>query len=331
MSTPVFRFSTAPMMEWTDRHWRRFARCLTKRALLYTEMVTAAALVHGNLEQLIEHSAEEYPLALQIGGSDPEQLHTAVMAVKDRGFYEINLNIGCPSDRVQAGCFGAALMADPGRVSECLLAMQAAAGHDGPEITAKIRLGINDQSVEETLPLFVAMLNRSGIKRVIIHARIAILGGLTPKQNRDVPPLNYSLVEQIKQQFPNLMIILNGGIQTIESGIQSAESLDGFMMGRAAYQTPQELLKVDPLIYGVPAPHEDARSALLAYRPYLESQLAKGLPLKHLSRHLVGLYHEVPGARRFRQILSEQAHLPGADWSVIECALDAVRENHSHA
>lgn len=319
------------MMEWTDRHWRRFARCLTKRALLYTEMVTAQALIHGRIEQLIEHSDTEHPLALQIGGSNPQELHDAVMRVRDLGFCEINLNLGCPSDRVQAGCFGASLMADPGRVSECLHAMQTASGNSGPEITAKIRLGINDQNIEQTLPEFIFMLDSSNIKRIIIHARIAILGGLSPKQNRDIPPLNYSLVNQIKTQFPHLAIVLNGGIQTVEAGMDICRELDGMMMGRAAYQQPQELLKVDPLIFGQNPPHANAEEALLAYRPYVEEHLAKGFPLKHLTRHLVGLYHEVPGARRFRQILSEQAHLPDANWSVIEQAMDAVREREKHA
>jgi tRNA-dihydrouridine synthase A len=319
------------MMEWTDRHWRRFARCLTKRALLYTEMVTAQALIHGRIEQLIEHSDVEHPLALQIGGSNPQELHDAVMRVRDLGFCEINLNLGCPSDRVQAGCFGASLMADPVRVSECLHAMQTACGNSGPEVTAKIRLGINDQDIEKTLPEFILMLESSKIKRIIIHARIAILGGLSPKQNRDIPPLNYSLVNQIKAQFPHLAIVLNGGIQTVETGMDLCRNMDGMMMGRAAYQNPQELLKVDPLIFGQNPPHATAEEALLAYRPYVEEHLTKGFPLKHLSRHLVGLYHEVPGARRFRQILSEQAHLPEANWSVIEQALDAVREREKHA
>jgi len=331
MQIPAHRFSTAPMMEWTDRHWRRFARCLTRRALLYTEMVTAAALVHGRTEQLIEHDAAEYPLALQIGGSKPDELHAAVLRVRDQGFCEINLNLGCPSDRVQAGCFGAALMADPIRVAECLSAMRTASGSEGPEITAKIRLGIDDQVIDETLPQFLEMLNSSNIERIIIHARIAILGGLSPKQNRDVPPLNYSLVTQMKRQFPHLKIILNGGLQTVESGLEYMDSLDGIMMGRAAYQNPQELLKVDPVIFSEPAPHNSARDALMAYRPYVEKHLEKGWPLKHLSRHLVGLYHQVPGARRYRQILSEEAHLPGADWAVIERALNAVSEVSTHA
>lgn len=327
---PEHRFSTAPMMEWTDRHWRMFARQLTRRALLYTEMVTAQALVHGNLDYLTAHHPDEYPLALQIGGSDPEVLRQATERVRALGFCEINLNLGCPSDRVRAGCFGAALMADPERVSDCLMAMQNGSGSKGPEITAKIRLGIDDQPIEETLPRFVEMLRRAGIARVIVHARIAILGGLSPKQNRDIPPLRYDLVHALKRQFPDLKIILNGGLNTLTECQTEGQGLDGVMVGRAAYHNPQLLMSVDPLMYHAEAPHQNARDALLAYRPYVESQLQAGFPLKHLSRHLVGLYHLVPGARRFRQVLSEEGHRPGADWGVIARALDQINHLESH-
>jgi len=319
-----FRFSTAPMMEWTDLHWRVFARTLTRRALLYTEMVTAPALIHGDLERLTEHSVAEYPLALQIGGSNPDELYQATSRVKKMGFYEINLNLGCPSDRVQAGCFGAALMANLGQVSECFHAMQNAVDSNGPKITAKIRLGIDDQNPNETLPLFLDMLNCSNINHVIIHARKAILGGLSPKQNREIPPLNYGLVHQMKNNFPQMEIVLNGGLKTLDQCIAELGSLDGVMVGRAAYQTPQILLDVDRKIFNDEPPHQTAYEALISYRPYVEKVLAQGFPLKHLTRHLVGLYHEVPGARQYRRILSERAHLPGADWSVIEDALAAI-------
>jgi tRNA-dihydrouridine synthase A len=312
------------MMEWSDRHWRVFARTLTKKALLYTEMVTASALVHGDLEKLTEHSPSEYPLALQIGGSNPDELYQATARVKDLGFCEINLNLGCPSDRVQAGCFGAALMANPEQVSECFHAMLNAAGPNGPKITAKIRLGIDDQNPNETLPLFLDMLNRSNINHVIIHARKAILSGLSPKQNREIPPLNYELVHQMKSNFPHMEIVLNGGLKTLDQCIAELGSLDGVMVGRAAYQTPQILLDVDREIFNDEPPHQTAYDALISYRPYVEKVLAQGFPLKHLTRHLVGLYHEVPGARQYRRILSERAHLPGADWSVIENALAAI-------
>ena len=312
------------MMDWSDRHWRVFARTLTKKALLYTEMVTASALVHGDLEKLTEHSPSEYPLALQIGGSNPDELYQATARVKDLGFYEINLNLGCPSDRVQAGCFGAALMANPIQVSECFSAMLAASGSNGPKITAKIRLGIDDQNPEETLPEFMDMLNYSNINHVIIHARKAILGGLSPKQNREIPPLNYKLVHQMKTNFPNMEIVLNGGLKTLDQCIAELGSLDGVMVGRAAYQTPQILLDVDRKIFNDEPPHQTAYEALISYRPYVEKVLAQGFPLKHLTRHVVGLYYEVPGARRYRRILSERAHLPGADWSVIEDALAAI-------
>ena len=324
MELNPFRFSTAPMMEWTDRHWRVFARTLTRKALLYTEMITARALIHGDLERLTEHSPAEYPLALQIGGSNPDELYQATNRVKDMGFYEINLNLGCPSDRVQAGCFGAALMADPKRVSECLSAMRDASGSSGPKITAKIRLGINDQNPEHSLPQFMDMLNDSKINHVIIHARTAILGGLSPKQNREIPPLNYDLVHHMKKQFPKIEIVLNGGLKTIDQCQAELGSLDGVMIGRAAYQTPQILLQVDRQFFHEDPPNHNAFGALLSYRPYVESLLALGLPLKHLTRHLVGLYHQVPGARNYRRILSERAQLPGADWAVIEEALAAI-------
>ncbi len=319
-----FRFSTAPMMEWTDRHWRVFARTLTGKALLYTEMVTAQALIHGDLERLTEHSPAEHPLALQIGGSNPDELYQATNRVKDMGFYEINLNLGCPSDRVQAGCFGATLMANPKRVSECLSAMRDASGSNGPKITAKIRLGIDDQNPEYTLPYFMSMLNDSEINHVIIHARKAILGGLSPKQNREIPPLNYELVHQMKKQFPEMEIVLNGGLKTIRQCQAELGSLDGVMIGRAAYQTPQILLEVDRQFFHEDPPNRNAFNALLSYRSYVENALALGFPLKHLTRHLVGLYHQVPGARNYRRILSERAHLPGADWTVIEDALAAI-------
>jgi tRNA-dihydrouridine synthase A len=316
------------MMEWTDRHWRRFARTLTKRALLYTEMVTAKALIHGHLEQLTAHSAEEYPLALQIGGADPDDLFQAVHRTRDLGFCEINLNLGCPSDRVQSGAFGAALMKHPARVADCLDAMAQASGATGPEITAKIRLGVDDDDVTETLPQFLDMLDRAPIQRVIIHARKAILGGLSPKQNREVPPLDYSLVHAMKKQFQSLRIILNGGIESVEHGVALADGLDGFMLGRAAYQKPQTLLQIDPVVFNQAPPHTTPEDALLAYRPYVESVLHAGWPLKHVTRHLVGLYHDVPGARQYRRILSEQAHKRGADWSVIAAALHAVQDAH---
>ena len=324
VSYPSHLFSTAPMMEWSDRHWRVFARTLTKKALLYTEMVTASALVHGDLEKLTEHSPSEYPLALQIGGSNPDELYQATARVKDLGFCEINLNLGCPSDRVQAGCFGASLMANPEQVSECFYAMLNAAGPNGPKITAKIRLGIDEQNPNETLPLFIQMLIRSNINHVIIHARKAILGGLSPKQNREIPPLNYELVHQMKKNFPNIEIVLNGGLKTVDQCIAELGSLDGVMVGRAAYQTPQILLGVDREIFNDEPPHQTAYEALLSYRPYVEKVLAQGFPLKHLTRHLVGLYHEVPGARQYRRILSERAHLPDADWAVIQDALAAI-------
>ena len=297
---------------------------MTKKALLYTEMLTAPALIHGNIEQLTMHSKAEYPLAFQMGGSNPDELFQATQLIKGLGYCEINLNLGCPSDRVQSGFFGAALMADPGRVSECMTAIQNAAGSAGPKVTAKIRLGIDDQSVYETLPCFVEMLNSINIKHVIIHARKAILGGLSPKQNREIPPLDYSLVYLIKKQFPDMEIVLNGGLKTVSGCIQHLKELDGVMMGRSAYQAPQELLRVDQMIFGDEPPHTTAFEAINAYQPYVEEVLSQGFPLKHVTRHLVGLYNDVPGARQFRRILSERAHLPKADWKVVKDALSVI-------
>lgn len=324
---PAYLYSTAPMMDWTDRHWRVFARTLSRHALLYTEMVTAAAIVHGNLDYLTAHDPCEYPLALQLGGSTPAELAEAVRRVRTLGFCEINLNLGCPSDRVQAGSFGAALMADPNRVSACLMAMQEAAGATGPEITAKIRLGIDDQNEENTLPAFIQMLDHIGIQRIIIHARKAILGGLSPKQNREIPPLNYSLVYQIKKQFPHRTIILNGGLNSTQQCQEQLAQVDGVMVGRHAYQHPASLLDVDPVFFGVSAPASSIFAALDHYRPYVERGLKQGLPLKHFTRHLVGLFHEVPGARLFRRTLSETAHRPDADWSVVDSALNYIQSS----
>lgn len=314
-------------MDWTDRHWRVFARTLTRHALLYTEMVTAAAIIHGNIDYLTAHDPDEYPLALQLGGSNPNELAEAVRRVRTLGFCEINLNLGCPSDRVQAGSFGAALMADPNRVSACLMAMQEASGSTGPEITAKIRLGIDDQNEENTLPLFIQMLDRVGIQRIIIHARKAILGGLSPKQNREIPPLNYPLVYRIKKQFPHRTIILNGGLTSTQQSVDQLSHVDGVMVGRDAYQKPARLLEVDPVFFGVPAPSASIAAALEHYRPYVERGLKQGIPLKQFTRHLVGLFHEVPGARLFRRTLSETAHRPDANWSVVDLAMQYIEQS----
>ncbi len=215
-------------------------------------------------------------------------------------------------------------MTDPDRVSECFEAMLNAAGSQGPNITAKIRLGVNDQNTEQTLPEFLEMLRRRNIRRVIVHARKAVIGGLSPKENREIPPLNYDLVQKMKYQFTDMEIILNGGLKSLDQCIQQLSVFDGVMVGRAAYQTPQILLGVDHQVFRSDPPHKTAFEALMAYQPYVESVLAQGFPLKHLTRHLVGLYHDVPGARRYRQILSERAHLPGANWKVIEDALAAI-------
>jgi tRNA-dihydrouridine synthase A len=323
---PPHRFSVAPMMECTDRHCRAFHRVLTRQALLYTEMVTAAAVVHGDVERLLGFDPAEQPVALQLGGSEPRQLAEAARIGEGLGYREINLNCGCPSTRVHAGRFGACLMAEPLRVAECVEAMQAAVS---VPVTVKCRIGIDDQDSEDALSAFVAAIADAGCRTVIVHARKAWLKGLSPKQNRVVPPLDHGRVHRLKQARPDLVIILNGGVQSLDEALGHLRHVDGVMLGRAAYERPWLLADVDRLIFGRTNPVASREAALLSYLPYVEARLARGVPLATITRHLLGLFHGEPGGRQFRRVLSESAHRSGADTALILRALESctrVRE-----
>ena len=318
---PDRRFSVAPMMDWTDRHCRAFHRVLTRRALLYTEMAVDQALIHGDPERLIGFDPAEHPVAIQLGGAEPESLARAARIAERFGYAEINLNVGCPSDRVQSGCFGARLMLEPERVRDCLIAMGEAVS---VPVTVKHRLGVDDQDAGCTLPSFVDTVAASGVTSFTVHARKAWLKGLSPKENRDVPPLDYDLVHRLKAERPDLEIILNGGLKDLGQASENKGGLDGVMLGRAAYQTPWVLSGVDSGFFGAPDPVSDPVEAVLAHRPYMERRLAEGVRLHAMTRHMLGLFAGRPGARKWRRILSAEANRPGADWRVIERALDAV-------
>lgn len=296
------RLSVAPMMDWTDRHCRVFHRAISRHALLYTEMVTASAILHGDRARLLDYDAREHPVALQLGGSDPAELAQAVRIAADWGYDEINLNLGCPSDRVQAGCFGAALMAEPALVGDCLAAMVAASA---VEVTAKTRIGIDDQVPEDVLPTFLTVIRDAGVRRVIIHARKAWLQGLSPKDNREIPPLDYPLVRAMKAAFPDLHISINGGITDLAQ-VQGllAQGLDGVMVGRAAYHAPMSVLGgADAAIWGE-GPVAQPLEVAAAMRPYIADHLSAGGRLHHVTRHMLGLFHGQPGARGWRQHFS---------------------------
>jgi tRNA-dihydrouridine synthase A len=320
------RICVAPMMDWTDRHCRVFHRQFTARALLYTEMVTANAVVYGDAAYLLRHDPAEYPLALQLGGSDPALLAQAVRIAAPFGFGEINLNVGCPSDRVQSGAFGACLMREPGLVADCVAAMIAAAAGDGPQITVKCRIGVDDQEPEVVLPDFVDRVAAAGVKVFAVHARKAWLAGLSPKQNRDVPPLDYPLVAALKRARPELEIVLNGGIASLEQAHEHLEAgFDGVMLGRAAYhETAAVLAQADELITGEACAGVAAEDAVRAMFPYIEAQLAEGVRLGQITRHMMGAFAGRPGARSWRRVLSDDAHRPGAGVALVEQALQAI-------
>lgn len=315
------RLSVAPMLDWTDRHCRYFHRLMSKRALLYTEMITAPALVRGGAMRLLDFDSSEQPVAVQLGGSNPEELAQATRLCVERGFHEVNLNIGCPSDRVQSGAFGAVLMKDADLVSKCVSKMKSIA--QDADITVKCRIGVDDQDPSKTLPTFLKSLQNSGVTRVIIHARKAWLQGLSPKQNRDVPPLDYPLVYQMKQEFPQMHLSLNGGVATLEQAqTHLSAGMDGVMIGRAAYHTPADiLLSTDRLIFGEgldKTAHDIAREML----PYIENHLSTGGRVHDVTRHMLGLFTGRPGARTWRRVLSEGATKPSAG---PELLLDAMR------
>ncbi|MFQ5568009.1 MAG: tRNA dihydrouridine(20/20a) synthase DusA [Paracoccaceae bacterium] len=324
------RLCVAPMMDWTDRHCRMFHRRFTSHALLYTEMVTAGAIVHGDAAHLLRYHGDEPPLALQLGGSDPGELARAVRIAAPFGFAEINLNIGCPSDRVQSGTFGACLMRRPGLVADCAAAMIAAAGADGPEITVKCRIGVDDQDPEAALPQFIDRVAEAGVRVFAVHARKAWLDGLSPKQNRDIPPLDYALVGRVARARPGLDFILNGGMASLDEarghlapGINGGFA--GVMVGRAAYHEPASVLgAADALITGIERSSVAAEDAVRAMYGYIEEELARGTRLAQITRHMLGAFAGRPGARRWRRILSEGAHRPGAGVALVEEALAAV-------
>jgi tRNA-dihydrouridine synthase A len=315
------RFSIAPMMEWTDRHCRFFHRLLTRRALIYTEMLTTGAVLRGDRARLLGFNAFEHPVALQLGGSDPQALAQSARIGEEFGYDEINLNVGCPSDRVQEGRFGACLMVEPALVADCVAAMKAAVKIP---VTLKCRIGVDEQDPDEALFSFTDAVKAAGIDALIVHARKAWLQGLSPRENREVPPLDYSIVHRLKAAHPNLVIVLNGGIANLEQAQVQLGFVDGVMMGRAAYQEPWRLFGVDPLLYGEPAPFATPKDAALALIPYIERELAKGVRLHSITRHVLGLFRAVPGARAFRRHLATEAVKPGADASVMAAALAHV-------
>jgi tRNA-dihydrouridine synthase A len=316
------RLSVAPMMDWTDRHCRYVHRLLSRNALLYTEMVTAPAVIHGDREWLLGFDPAEHPIALQLGGSDPAQLAEATRIAADYGYDEINLNVGCPSDRVQSGSFGAVLMESPGLVADCVAAMIAASP---VEVTVKCRIGVDDQVPEEILPEFLSRVAAAGVNRFTIHARKAWLQGLSPKENREVPPLDYDLVFAIKETFPHLHLSINGGISSLEAAEGFlARSIDGVMIGRAAYHQPADILaEADRRIWGDDT-GRSAEEVVRAMLPYIEVHLASGGRLHQITRHMLGLFHGRPGARHWRRILSEGAHEEGAGLPLVLKALAEV-------
>ncbi len=325
MTSPVLdrRFTLAPMMEWSTSDCRTFWRLLTKKAVLYSEMVTTGALLHGDKARFLDYNACEHPLALQLGGSNPKDLTECSRIAEDWGYDEVNLNCGCPSDRVQNGMIGACLMAEPNLVAECIAAMQNAVKIP---VTVKHRIGIDDMEDYEGLVKFVNTIAETGCKTFIVHARKAWLKGLSPKENREVPPLQYDKVYQLKQDFPHLEIIINGGITTLEQSQQLLEHVDGVMLGREAYANPYLLAEVDQKIYGASNPVISRNEVMAGFIAYCEEQLANGTRLNHLTRHILGLYQGLPRARQFRRILSEQAHKPGAGIEVLQQALEVLNE-----
>lgn len=324
------RLSVAPMMDWTDRHCRFLHRLLSSETLLYTEMVTSPALVRGGATHLLRHDLSEQPVALQLGGSDPDELAEAARMGEAAGFGEINLNVGCPSDRVQSGTFGAVLMKSPELVAQCVVAMRRAVRVD---VTVKCRIGVDEQDPRQVLPDFLARVSDAGCTRFAIHARKAWLKGLSPKENRDIPPLDYPLVHEMKARFAGLHISLNGGVQSlVEARDHLAQGLDGVMVGRAAYQRPTELLAAaDRVIFGRKVQDSEPSDVVVAMRPYIEAHLAEGGRLGQVTRHMLGLFSGRPGARQWRRILSENAHRDGADFDVVEQALAAVMESRDAA
>jgi tRNA-dihydrouridine synthase A len=315
------RFSIAPMMDWTDRHCRVFHRLMTRRARLYTEMLTSGAIIHGDRQRLLGFDASEHPVALQLGGSDPRDLATAAKIGEDFGYDEINLNVGCPSDRVKDGRFGACLMAEPLLVAEGVAAMKRAVR---VPVTVKCRIGIDDQDPEIALDTLARNVVAAGADALVVHARKAWLNGLSPKQNRDIPPLDYDRVYRLKAAMPDVPVIINGGIASLDEARAHLDHVDGVMLGRAAYQEPWRLLAVDSELFGEAAPHRAMKDVFAAMMPYIEHELAHGTRLHSIVRHFVGAFHGVPGARAFRRHLAENGVEPGVGVNVLRDAIALV-------
>lgn len=312
------------MLDWTDRHERYFLRLLSKHAWLYTEMVTTGALIHGDNERYLKFNHEEHPVALQLGGSDVQDMTTCAKMAEDFGYDEVNINVGCPSDRVQRGAFGACLMAEPELIAECVSAMQNAVSIP---VTVKNRLGIDEQNEEESLRRFISTVAEAGCETFIVHARKAWLKGLSPKQNRDIPPLNYPLVYEVKQEFPELEIIINGGITTLDESALHLQSVDGVMVGREAYHNPYHMAEVDALIYNDMHSIATRMQILDQFSEYIEARLSEGVPLKHMTRHILGLFQGMTGAKAWRRHISEQAYKPGAGLEVLREAASHIKES----
>jgi tRNA-dihydrouridine synthase A len=321
-----FRFSVAPMMDWTDRHCRVFHRIMTRRSKLYTEMLTTGAILHGDRQRLLGFDASEHPVALQLGGSSPADLAKAARIGEDFGYDEINLNVGCPSDRVKDGRFGACLMAEPALVADCVAAMKQAVKIP---VTVKCRIGIDHQDPELALDTLARGVVAAGTDALIVHARKAWLNGLSPKENRYIPPLDYGRVYRLKAALPEVPIIINGGIASIAEARQHLAHVDGVMLGRAAYQEPWRLLAVDAELFGETPPQATMKDAFEAMLPYIERQLASGTRLHAITRHFVGAFHAVPGARAFRRHLAENGVRAGAGVDVLREAVALVREQHA--
>lgn len=319
---PSYRFCVAPMLDWTDKHCRYFLRLLSKYALLYTEMITTGAILHGKRDRYLAFDPSEHPVSLQLGGSHPKELAECARIGADYGYNEINLNVGCPSDRVQSGRFGACLMAEPDLVAECVSAMKAVVNIP---VTVKSRIGIDDKDSYEELVKFVTAISQAGCDHLIVHARKAWLHGLSPKENRDIPPLKYDVVYQLKNDFPNLPIIINGGITDLDQAAMHLQQVDGVMMGREAYHHSYLLAEVDQRFFNetLAIPSRDDIIAQLI--PYIDSQAQHGVHVKHITRHILGLFQGVAGGKRWRRYLSEHAHLVDANSSVLSGALTYVR------
>jgi tRNA-dihydrouridine synthase A len=323
MNALDYRFSVAPMMDWTDRHCRVFHRLMSRRARLYTEMLTTGAIIHGDRGRLLGFDPSEHSVALQLGGSDPVDLATAAKIGEDFGYDEINLNVGCPSDRVKDGRFGACLMAEPALVAEGVAAMKRAVKIP---VTVKCRIGIDDQDPEVALDVLARGVVAAGADALVVHARKAWLNGLSPKQNRDVPPLDYDRVYRLKAALPDVPVIINGGIGSIAEAARHLDHVDGVMLGRAAYQEPWRLLEVDPKLFGEAAPCATMKDVFEAMLPYIEDQLTQGARLHSMTRHFVGAFHGVSGARAFRRHLAENGVRPGAGVDVLRDAIARVED-----